>query len=159
MAFILLDITLRQLGDSLGGSDEISGYVMAITASWGLSYTLLERAHVRIDLLRLRMPTGGRAFLDILAIATLAITVTVVAFEAWPVLAKSLESHSLANTSLATPLWIPQTIWFVGWVWFAVSASIMLVCGIGLLLTQRFESFERSFGTISEAEAELEAGK
>lgn len=159
VAFILVDISLRQLGNSLGGSDEISGYVMAVTASWGLSYTLLERAHVRIDLLRLRMASTGRACLDMLSIAALAITVTVVAFQAWPVLGKSLQSDAHANTPLATPLWIPQTIWFAGWVWFAVTALTMLVCGIGLLLTQRRETFESNFGTISEVEAELGAAE
>ncbi|MFH1807074.1 MAG: hypothetical protein ABID63_19505 [Pseudomonadota bacterium] len=32
---ILADIVFREFGVSFGGSDEISGYVMAGTASWG----------------------------------------------------------------------------------------------------------------------------
>lgn len=31
--FVIADITLRQFGHSFGGSDEISGYVMAAVAS------------------------------------------------------------------------------------------------------------------------------
>ena len=53
-AFVLLDIVLRQVGGSFGGTDEISGYVMAIATSWGMAYTLLELGHVRIDLIRSR---------------------------------------------------------------------------------------------------------
>lgn len=151
--FILVDITMRQLGGSLGGSDEISGYVMAITASWGLSYALLELAHVRIDLLRLRLRPLGRSVLDMLSIAALAATTSLVAFQAWPVLGKSLQSHSLANTPLATPLWIPQMIWFSGWVWFAATSVLMLICAIGLLAARRAEFFDQRFGTVSEADA------
>ena len=54
VAFVLADIILRQLGSGLGGTDEISGYVMAIATSWGMAYTLLELGHVRIDILRTR---------------------------------------------------------------------------------------------------------
>ena len=34
-AIVLADIVLRQMGSSFGGTDEISGYVMAIATSWG----------------------------------------------------------------------------------------------------------------------------
>ncbi|MFC4350816.1 TRAP transporter small permease subunit [Fodinicurvata halophila] len=153
VAFILLDIITRQLGRSLGGSTEISGYVMAATASWGLPFALMELAHVRIDFLRLRLHTWGRIVLDLLAIASLAVTVTVVAVQTWPVLGKSLQSNALANTPLATPLWIPQTIWFSGWVWFAVTACLMLLCAVGLLASGRLHAFDEQFGTFSEAEA------
>lgn len=51
-AFVLADIILRKFGSSLGGTDEISGYVMAIVTSWGMGFALLELSHVRIDILR-----------------------------------------------------------------------------------------------------------
>ena len=59
--FILLDIILRQFGRSFGGSEEISGYVMAGVASWGLAFALLEQAHVRIDLVRLKLRPMGNS--------------------------------------------------------------------------------------------------
>jgi TRAP-type C4-dicarboxylate transport system permease small subunit len=52
VAFTLVEIITRKLGAGLGGVDEISGYVMAVTTAWGISYALTEQAHVRIDLLR-----------------------------------------------------------------------------------------------------------
>ncbi len=50
--FVLLDVGLRKLGTSFGGTDEVSGYVMAIVTSWGMGFALLELAHVRIDIVR-----------------------------------------------------------------------------------------------------------
>ena len=41
-AFILVDIVLRQFGHSFGGTDEVSGYVMAIAAAWGMSLSLIH---------------------------------------------------------------------------------------------------------------------
>ena len=52
---IISEIVLREVGISLGGAEEISGYVMAGVASWGMSFALTELAHVRIDLVRLRL--------------------------------------------------------------------------------------------------------
>ena len=69
---IIVDILLREAGISFGGADEISGYVMAGVASWGMSYALTELAHVRIDLIRLRLRRRGKAMLDLLVIIALA---------------------------------------------------------------------------------------
>lgn len=127
VGFTIADISLRAMGNSLGGSDEISGYVMAIVASWGLGYALIERAHVRIDLLRRRLLGRVRSVLDVSALATTAIVAVVVAWRAWPVLSKSLERGATANTPLETPLWWPQSLWFAGWVLFAVTAIGVVV--------------------------------
>ena len=155
--FILADVTLRRFGHALGGSDEIAGYVMAITASWGLGYALVELAHVRIDLVHRRLPGGGRALLDVIAIAAMALTVSLVAFQCWPVLEKSLARGSRANTPLETPLWIPQGLWFGGWLWFAATALVLLAAAIGLLAQRRREPFDRWFAAVDEV-ASLDAG-
>lgn len=52
--FVLADIVLRQLGFSLGQTDEISGYVMAIATSWGTAFTLIEN-----DLISHHRPSGS----------------------------------------------------------------------------------------------------
>lgn len=64
-ALVLVDIVLRQLGASFGGTDEITGYVMAIVSAWGMGLTMLELAHVRIDVLRSRAGDLGRCILDL----------------------------------------------------------------------------------------------
>jgi len=152
---IIAEILLREVGISLGGAEEISGYVMAGVASWGMSYALIELAHVRIDLIRLRLEKRGRAMLDLIAIVALAGVASLVAFQCWPVLEKTLERGSRANTVLETPLWIPQTIWLSGWIWFAVSSCLLVILTLVLLMRRDFDQADALVGARSEVELEL----
>ena len=146
VALILVEIVVRQLGMPLGGTDEISGYVMAITTSWGVVYALTEKAHVRIDLLRAKCVPAGRALLDCVAILALAGTAIVVAWRGWSVLSKTLATGAKANTALETPLWIPQLFWWSGWVWVAVSAVLIAVASLMLLIQRRYDDVNEIAG-------------
>ncbi len=151
---VLLDIILRRFGASLGGTDEISGYVMAIATSWGMAFTLLELGHVRIDILRTRTGLLGRALFDLFSMTVLAGTVTMIAFRCWPVLSRSINNSSRANTPLETPLAWVQTPWFAGWVWFAFVSWMTLVAATLLVLRGRVEQSEAAIGCFGE-DAEL----
>ncbi|WP_208990390.1 TRAP transporter small permease subunit [Acuticoccus yangtzensis] len=152
-ALILAEVTMRATSAGmLGGTDEISGYVMAGVAAWGFAYALLERAHVRIDILHRRLPPRGRAALDLLSIASLATVAGLVAFHGWGVLAKTIARSSRSNTALEVPLWIPQSIWLGGWVWFTLSALALLVAASVLVAAGEREAAERAVGLVTEAE-------
>ena len=146
VALILIEIVVRQMGMPLGGTDEISGYVMAITTSWGVAYALTEKAHERIDLLRAKCVPAGRALLDCVAILALAGTAIVVAWRGWSVLSITLATGAKANTALETPLWIPQLLWWSGWVWFAVSAVLIAVASLMLLAQRRYDDVNEIAG-------------
>lgn len=150
--FVLLDVILRRMGSSLGGTDEISGYVMAIATSWGMAYTLLELGHVRIDILRARSGRLGRSLFDLFALTTLAGTVTLIAVKCWPVLERSINNSSRANTPLETPLALVQAPWFAGWIWFAVVSWLTLIAALMLVLKGRFETSEAAIGCFGEEE-------
>lgn len=153
VALILLEVLGRQFpAIRIGGADEISGYVMAGLATWGFSYTLVERAHVRIDLLHARLPSPGRALFDILALASVAVIAALVSYYAYDVLAKSLAADSRSNTPLAVPLWIPQIVWFLGWCWLLVTSGLMFVSTIMLAAAGRFFEVEQIAGINVEAE-------
>lgn len=151
----IVEIALRVGGRGLGIGYELSGYAMAIVASWGLAHALSERAHVRIDLLRQRVGAPGRAVFDLVALATLAVVAAVVAYHCWRLLARSFSGGSIAATPLGTPLWIPQVLWMSGWVWFALTAWLMLGCAVGLLLSRRYGIFERYLGMSSDVDAAI----
>lgn len=153
VAFVLSDIVLRQIGASFGGTDEISGYVMAIAAAWGMAFTLLELGHVRIDLLRSRVATRGRVLFDLFSMLVLTLTITQIAISCWPVVAKSIANGSRANTVLETPLWLVQIPWFAGWAWFAVMAWITLMAALVLFLQGRFDDTERAIGAFAEQDS------
>ncbi len=152
-ALVLLDIVLRRLGSSLGGTDEISGYVMAIGTAWGMAFALLELSHVRIDFLRnLTMPRW-RAMFDLFSMLVLAGTVSVIAFQCWPVVAATLKNGSRANTPLETPLALVQLPWMLGWAWFAVMAWLTFVAAANLVWRGEFDASERVIGVFPEHEA------
>src|SRR4051812_29161506 len=50
-AFLIgLNIALREIFVvTLGGANELSGYALAVSSSWGCTVALLHRIHVRID--------------------------------------------------------------------------------------------------------------
>lgn len=150
--FVLADIVLRQLGSSFGGTDEISGYVMAIATSWGMAFTLLELGHVRIDILRGRVGKLGRALFDLFAMMVLTGSVTLIAWKCWPVVARSLSNGSRANTPLETPLAWVQIPWFAGWVWFAVMAWLTFVVASLMVIKGRFAQAEDAVGCFGEEE-------
>lgn len=148
--FVLLDIVMRQIGTSLGGTEEIAGYAMAIATSWGMGYTLLELGHVRIDLLRSRMQSFGRALFDVFAMVVMSGVVVTIAIKAWPVVERSLVNGSRANTPLETPLALVQVPWFAGWVWFAVMSCIVTLAALSLIVKGRAAETEPMVGAFAE---------
>lgn len=157
VGLIIIEIALRKLaGGVLGGTDEVSGYVMAGISAWGFGYALLERAHVRIDLLHRRLATRLQSALDLFALSALASVAILVSYHGWRVLGTTLERGSRANTPLETPLWIPQSVWVMGWTWFALCAVALLVCSIILIAKGRRTDALAAIGLQDEVEAELE---
>ncbi|OGI64839.1 MAG: hypothetical protein A2W18_05715 [Candidatus Muproteobacteria bacterium RBG_16_60_9] len=120
-AFLIgLEVLLRKLFlVSIGGADELSGYAFAIGTSWGFAFTLLDRANVRVDALYSRFGARLRVCCDVLALLALGVFVGFLGWSASQVLATSLQFSSRATTPLATPLWIPQGLWVIGFALFA----------------------------------------
>ena len=155
VVFILVEIVVRKLGASLGGTDEISGYVMAIVTSWGMGFALLELSHVRIDFLRGRLHALGRSLFDLFSMFILSSTITLIAIRCWPVVERSLDNSSRANTPLETPLALVQLPWFAGWFWFAIVAWLTLFAAVLLVLRGEFSQSEAAIGTFGEEDAEI----
>lgn len=151
-AFVLTDIIMRQIGTSLGGTEEIAGYAMALATSWGMAFTLLELGHVRIDLLRSRGGSFVRALFDVFSMIVMSGVVVTIAIKAWPVVERSLKNGSTANTPLETPLALVQMPWFLGWVWFAVMSCLVTLAALSLLLKRRHAETEAFVGAFAEEE-------
>lgn len=126
VAFIIADVVMRRFGSSLGGADEISGYLMALASTWGMGYAAVELAHVRIDVLRSLARPPVRALFDVLALLSMTATVWFITYKAWPVVSRSLDLGSRSNSALELPLWMVQVPWFAGWVWF--SLTLLMIC-------------------------------
>jgi TRAP-type mannitol/chloroaromatic compound transport system permease small subunit len=112
---VSVDVLLRKFATlTVGGADELSGYAFAVGTSWALAFTLLRRANVRVDALYARLPERVAAMLDLLSLLSLLVFVGYLTWRASLVLQDSLLFSARATTPLATPLWIPQSLWLVG---------------------------------------------
>jgi TRAP-type C4-dicarboxylate transport system permease small subunit len=131
-AFLIgLDIALRQtLVVTLGGANELSGYALAVSSSWGCTVALVHRMHVRIDSVYTHLSARARAFLDIVGLAAFIYFLAFVTFYAYKVLEQSIESSTHSISALGAPLAIPQAVWFAGFVIFLLVAAIYLLRAI-----------------------------
>jgi TRAP-type C4-dicarboxylate transport system permease small subunit len=156
---IAYDVVVRRLfGVSVGGSDELSGYAFAVSTSWALAFTALERGNVRVDVLYRQVPPRGRAALDWLALVSLGVFAVFLTFHAYDVAMTSWTQKAAANTPLATPLWIPQTLWVLGLVWFCAVLALMLLRASAALVAGDLAALNAVCGVVSsEEEAAVEA--
>lgn len=121
---IVFDIISRSLFRySLQGTDELGGYTLAIVGSLGFAYTLFQKGHPRIDIFLKFFPKRARAMLDIAAYATLAAFAAFMAVYAFAEFSETIAFKTVTNTPLQTPLWVPQSAWIIGTVFFAAVAT------------------------------------
>jgi TRAP-type mannitol/chloroaromatic compound transport system permease small subunit len=162
-AFLVgIEVVIRKAFDlTIGGADELSGFALAISTSWALAFTLIERAHIRIDSLYVRLPVRLCALLDLLGLALFAGFVALITWYGFGVFRTSYELGARSLSPLGTPLVVPQLLWVLGLVLFLAVALIVLVRALialvtGDLLTVRSLTGSRTVSEEIEAELEVE---
>lgn len=162
LAFALamtVEIVGRKLfATSFKGMDELGGFVLAIVAAAGASYSMALRAHTRVDVFLVRFSARAQRWLNTSALLALASFALFAAWRGWAVLEETLEFRSSAP-NLDIPLSWPQMIWLSGLVLFAVIASAYALHALFLLITGRpgLNSFYGPRSVNEELESELEA--
>ena len=155
-----IDIAMRKLfSTSIGGASELSGYVLAISASWGFALTLLDRAHIRIASLYVVLPVPIRALLDVIGLLVMLGFVGYLTWQCNHVFMQTFELGSRALTPIATPLVYPQFLWLVGMVYFLLVIVLLLVRALIAFVTGDFDTVQRIAGSRSgmqEVQDELE---
>ena len=142
---ICFDISARRLlGFSSESTIELSGYLMAIGMSWGLAGTLLERGHVRIDVLLQRMPLAWRVVFHLLSLAAMLVSI---GFFIWGAFSLALDSMTFGSTDLSTlrtPLVVPQGLWAMGFALFGLAAVALMVRGLRQCLQGDWQTLDAS---------------
>ena len=157
---ISYDILVRKFFNvTVGGADEISSYVFAISTSWALAFVVLQRANVRVDVLYERLPVRVSAFLDWLSLVALGVFLVFLTWHAYGVAETSFTRDAAANTPLATPLWIPQGLWVAGLVWMCVVLALMLIRASVAMVTGDIAAVKALCGVISAREEAEEGAK
>ena len=153
---ITIEIFGRKLfAFSFHGIDDIGGYVLAITATIGASYTMAMRGHTRVDVFLVRMPQGLQRLLNALAMLCMAVFAVFAAWRGSVVLMESIEFQSVATNPLQTPLWQPQSLWLAGIALFAAIAVAFAVHA-AMLFLRGSPLLNRFYGPMT-AQDELEA--
>ncbi|UQG58632.1 TRAP transporter small permease [Marinobacter sp. M3C] len=126
---------------------ELTGYIMAISSSWAFAYTLMRKAHIRIDALYLTLPISVRSVLDLIALLSLALFCVLVVGAAFDVTLLSYTGGARANTPLSTPVWIPQVLWLIGLFWFSIAVVLLSLRVLFGLLSGNIEDVQRIAGS------------
>lgn len=160
---VCFDVIVRKFFSiSIGGADELSGYAFAISTTWSFALVVLERANVRVDIFYQYFSVRIAAILDWLSLVALALFLTMMTRYAYEVVATSWLQSSTANTPLATPLWIPQGLWFIGLAWMVIVLALMLERASRALVTGNYQVVTQIAGARlvkDEAQEEAIAGK
>lgn len=130
--FVTYDVLARKWGVHVGlpttrVTDEISGYMLAVAATWGFSFALRTGGHVRIDVMFPYLARRLKTAVDVIAQLLMAAFAAIVAWKIWALVADSLQSDMRSSTYLVTPLYIPQGILGVGFSLLALSAVFTAV--------------------------------
>ncbi len=144
---------------SLGGVDELSGYAIAVGAPLAFAVALIDRSHIRINLLYQGMGARARAVLDAAAVIALAALAVFLAIFGVRTVLETQAYQSIAQTPWATPLIYPQAVWLVAMLAFVVPALALLWRLLALLARGRWDDVTRELGpeTVEdELRAELE---
>lgn len=143
-ALICFDIVARRLlGFSSEATSELTGYLMAIGMTWGMAGTLIERGHVRIDVLVQKLPLAVRVWLHLASLAALATTAGFFVYGAVSLARDSLELGATDLSALRTPLALPQGLWAAGLALLALAVVTLGARALAQLRERRLDDLDR----------------
>ena len=126
--FITYQVVALNLGwPRVDGTDMISGYVLAMAATWALAYSLRSDSHVRIDVLLPYMSPRIRAVADWLALLAVAFFASVTTWKMWDNVISDYGRGVLSTSYPLTPLFIPKAVVAAGFTLLVVTAAQMMV--------------------------------
>lgn len=157
--FVALETFMRKMFSfSFEGADELGGYVLAVTSGLAFTVALIDRAHIRIDVIHQYMSPAVRRALDWLSILSLAGLGIFLLYVGRIALVDTLAYGSTAPTPWATPLIYPQSLWYAALGFFALVALCLAARATWLLVTGRHDRLETEFrprGTSEEIAEEV----
>ena len=129
---VTIETAARKLFNiSLQGADELGGYALAVGSTIAFSLALMGRNHIRVDVFHEKFPARVQALLNWISAVSLAALAVFIGWVAFKVIGDTMAYRSTAQTPWATPLIIPQGVWYGGLVIFALVA-----CGLALRATR-----------------------
>ena len=120
-AFILTGIASRIFGFYIRGLAEYSGYCMAASSFFALSYTFVEGGHIRITLFLEKISGIKKKLLEVWCLVIASFYSGYVAFYFIKMLKISYEFQERSEGADEILIWVPQTS-------VALGSSIFFIC-------------------------------
>jgi TRAP-type C4-dicarboxylate transport system permease small subunit len=108
-------------------TDVMSGYVLAMAATWAFSYSLRSGSHVRIDVLLPYMSKPIRAIADWAAVFAVAFFAYITAWKMWGNVVDNYTRGVVTNDYPLTPLFIPKIVVALGFTLLVITAVQMML--------------------------------
>ena len=126
--FITYQVVARKLDWVMApATDVMSGYVLAMAATWAFSYSLRSGSHVRIDVLLPYMNNFIRGIADWLAVLAVAFFAYVTMTKMWSNVMDNYERGVVTNDYPLTPLFIPKIVVALGFTLLVITAVQMMI--------------------------------
>lgn len=146
--FVTIETLSRKfLRHSFLGADELGGYVLAVGGALAFSVALVERGHIRIDLLHERLGPRLQAILSWLSAVLMAAMGVFLMRYCWLVVRDTVTYGSTAPTAWATPMIWPQSVWYGALVIFGVISLWQAFRATRLLLAGNIAQVNAEFHT------------
>ena len=128
--FILTGIASRIFGFYIRGLAEYSGYCMAASSFFALSYTFVEGGHIRITLFLEKIPTLKKRLLEIWCLIISSFFSGYMAFYFPKMLIISYKFQERSEGADEILIWIPQISVSLGYIIFFIAVFHQLILKI-----------------------------
>ena len=133
--FITYQVIARKLGWVMApATDVMSGYVLAMAATWAFSYSLRSGSHVRIDVLLPYMSKNIRAIADWTAVLAVAFFAYITTWKMWGNVVDNYTRGVVTNDYPLTPLFIPKIV-------VALGFSLLVITAVQMMLSMITEAW------------------
>ena len=143
VGLVTFEVIARKLFNfSMAGADELAGYAYALSMTWGFSYALHKRAHIRVDVVYARLPLRARCVLDVVSFLAFTGLFCLLTYRGYSVLEQTIDLGGRADTPLAVPLVYPQVPWLLGLVFFTFCLALLSLRSFKALVTKNYAMAE-----------------
>lgn len=112
-----------RIGLTIPGLAQICGFLLVGATFFGLAYTFIHHAHIRVTLLIGQLPPRYRVFVEVACLSVALALCLYLAFYLYQLLADSIAYGETSYGLLSIPLWLPQSAMLAGVVLFCLALA------------------------------------
>lgn len=127
VGLILVEIVLRFFSRSTFMTDVLVGYGVAAITFLALGWTLEQGSMIRISAITQRMPKHARFVAEAFSVVVAGSLIVWLMYFEWRAIAKLWARGTTSEHYLPIPLWIPETIFFIGLALLALQLLVRLL--------------------------------